>query len=198
MESAIQGDDRRVYAFQDGDVGIRPLIADDVWQFLAATDRSRGFHGEWIQPPMDEDGFEALLRRSQSPNFKALAVVLHRHDSLVGMIHFSEIIRGAFQNAFCSYWVGIGSESKGIMTEALRLALHFAFQELKLHRIEANIQPGNLKSIALVNRCGFVKEGFSEKYLQIEGEWKDHERWAIHSEIWKKNPVIAGNQPILR
>jgi ribosomal-protein-alanine N-acetyltransferase len=53
-----------------------------------------------------------------------------------------------------------------------------------LHRLEANIQPGNLSSIGLVRSLGFKKEGFSEKYLQINGEWMDHERWAILVENW--------------
>ncbi len=71
------------------------------------------------------------------------------------------------------------------MTEGLELVLREAFTTLKLHRIEANIQPGNAPSIALVARCGFVKEGFSERYLKVGGRWADHERWAIRSEQWK-------------
>ena len=65
------------------------------------------------------------------------------------------------------------------MTEALAAAAAFAFGELGLHRLEANIQPGNAASLALVKRVGFHKEGFSPRYLRIDGDWRDHERWAL-------------------
>jgi len=65
------------------------------------------------------------------------------------------------------------------MTEAVRRAVTIAFEDFGLHRLEANIQPGNHASIALVKRLGFRLEGFSPQYLQIGGEWRDHERWAV-------------------
>lgn len=71
------------------------------------------------------------------------------------------------------------------MTEALRLMLEHAFKELRLHRVEANVQPQNVSSIALIKRAGFVREGYSRRYLKIGGRWRDHERWAILSEDWK-------------
>lgn len=63
--------------------------------------------------------------------------------------------------------------------------LRYAFLELKLHRLEANIQPENVASIALVRRAGFVREGYSRRYLKICGRWRDHERWALIAEDWK-------------
>jgi ribosomal-protein-alanine N-acetyltransferase len=65
------------------------------------------------------------------------------------------------------------------MRAGLQAAVHYAFKTLKLHRLEANIQPGNLASIALAKSCGFTKEGYSARYLKIGGGWQDHERWAI-------------------
>jgi ribosomal-protein-alanine N-acetyltransferase len=67
------------------------------------------------------------------------------------------------------------------MTEGLTLVTRHAFRELKLHRLEANIQPANIASIALVKRCGFSREGYSPDYLKIRGRWRDHERWALLS-----------------
>ena len=82
-------------------------------------------------------------------------------------------------------------EQDGYMTEALQLALHYAFKSLRLHRLEANIQPSNAASIALVKRAGFVLEGYSERYLKVCGRWRDHERWAITAERWRAH----GNHP---
>ena len=68
------------------------------------------------------------------------------------------------------------------MSAGLKLVLKKAFEELDLHRLEANIQPDNFRSINLVKNNGFKKEGFSPRYLKINGEWRDHERWAITHE----------------
>ena len=65
------------------------------------------------------------------------------------------------------------------MHDGLRLVLRFAFGPLGLHRLEANIQPGNESSVALVRGAGFRLEGYSRRYLKIAGRWRDHERWAI-------------------
>jgi len=71
------------------------------------------------------------------------------------------------------------------MSQALELTLAHAFGPLRLHRLEANIQPANTASIALVRRAGFVNEGFSERYLKVGGRWRDHERWALRVEQWR-------------
>jgi [ribosomal protein S5]-alanine N-acetyltransferase len=68
----------------------------------------------------------------------------------------------------------------------MHLVLREAFTRLDLHRLEANIQPANARSIALAKRCGFALEGFSPRYLKIGGRWRDHERWAIRKETWRK------------
>lgn len=77
------------------------------------------------------------------------------------------------------------------MHEGVGLVLDEAFGPLGLHRIEANIQPDNEASIALVRRLGFVREGYLEGYLRINGEWRDHERWAIRSELWRREGRAA-------
>jgi [ribosomal protein S5]-alanine N-acetyltransferase len=73
---------------------------------------------------------------------------------------------------------------QGYMNHALKLVLRNIFEEMKLHRIEANIQPKNIRSINLVKANGFFKEGFSPRYLNINGVWCDHERWALTYEDW--------------
>lgn len=97
----------------------------------------------------------------------------------MGAINLNEIVRGNFQSAYVGYYVGSLYAGQGYMQEALKLVIDYAFHNMGLHRLEANIQPANTASIALVKRCGFHKEGFSPRYLKINGTWRDHERWAI-------------------
>jgi ribosomal-protein-alanine N-acetyltransferase len=120
----------------------------------------------------DQDEFVACMRVSRS---------LHRP----WITNISEIVRGPFKSAFLGYGGVAGYERRGYMTEALQLVLRQAFTKLGLHRLEANIQPGNTASIALAKRCGFELEGFSPRYLKVGGRWRDHERWAIRAESWR-------------
>lgn len=151
----------------------------DQAEFLAAALRSRKLHHPWVTPPVGATMFQALATRSQGPlNFGYL--VRHgRTDALVGFINISNIVRGFFQSGYLGYYAFQGHERQGLMRAALRQAVKLAFTELKLHRLEANIQPGNVASIALVRSCGFTKEGYSPRYLKIRGRWRDHERWAV-------------------
>jgi [ribosomal protein S5]-alanine N-acetyltransferase len=75
------------------------------------------------------------------------------------------------------------------MSEALALVLEYAFTELRLHRLEANIQPGNGASLRLIQRTGFRREGLAPAMLFIDGAWRDHERWAITREMTDFPPV---------
>src|SRR6201999_4207335 len=89
--------------------------------------------------------------------------------AIVGYFNISQIIRGPLQSAFLGYGGVAGGSGLGYMSAALELVVERAFTDLALHRIEANIQPANAASIALVERCGFVREGFSERSLKIGG-----------------------------
>jgi [ribosomal protein S5]-alanine N-acetyltransferase len=167
-------------------VELHPLSAHDRDEFIDAMARSRSFHGAWITPPATPAEFDQLLRRAEDDSFVSLVIRLRADGRLAGMFNISEIVRRAFQSAYIGYGAIAGLEGRGYMTEGMGLVLDHAFGELGLHRLEANIQPGNTASIALVRRCGFVREGFSEKYLKIDGEWRDHERWAIRAELWER------------
>jgi ribosomal-protein-alanine N-acetyltransferase len=109
------------------------------------------------------------------------AFTIRRRDdrSLVGYADITNVVRGIFLSAYLGYYAFRGHERQGLMTEGLRLIIRYGFGELRLHRLEANIQPGNAASIALVKACGFSKEGYSPSYLKIRGRWRDHERWAL-------------------
>jgi ribosomal-protein-alanine N-acetyltransferase len=167
-------------------VELHKLSEADRDEFIDAMARSRSFHGTWITPPATPAEFDQLLRRTEDDSFVSLVIRLREDGRLAGMFNISEIVRRAFQSAYVGYGGIAGLEGQGYMTEGMGLVLDYAFGELGLHRLEANIQPGNTASIALVRRCGFVREGFSEKYLKLDGEWRDHERWAIRTELWER------------
>jgi ribosomal-protein-alanine N-acetyltransferase len=108
---------------------------------------------------------------------------------IVGFFNLSQIVRGPFQSAYLGYGAVAAHAGQGYMTEGMQLLLGRAFETLRLHRVEANIQPGNERSLALASGSGFVREGLSERYLKVGGRWRDHERWAIRVEQW--NPSIG-------
>jgi ribosomal-protein-alanine N-acetyltransferase len=99
-------------------------------------------------------------------------------------VNLNEIVRGAFHSAYLGYYGFAPHARQGYMTEGLGLVLRHAFRQMGLHRLEANIQPRNRASRALVRRLGFRREGFSPRYLKVLGRWRDHERWAIVREAW--------------
>lgn len=111
----------------------------------------------------------------------------------MGVINVSEIVRGHFRSAFLGYYAFAALAGQGYMTEGMVAALLWVFGPLGLHRVEANIQPENRASLALVKKMGFRQEGFSPRYLEVDGDWRDHERWALVKEEFsppmKKRPT---------
>jgi ribosomal-protein-alanine N-acetyltransferase len=99
-------------------------------------------------------------------------------------VNVNNIVRGGFQSGFLGYGAFASHAGQGLMTRGLEAVLGIVFRELGLHRVEANIQPANHRSIALVRRLGFEREGFSPAYLMVGGQWRDHERWALRAEYW--------------
>ncbi len=148
-------------------------------QFLAAVDRSRKLHAPWVRPPSTDAAYRAFVRRSRSPTHVAYLIRLRADGQLVGVAGISEIVRGSLRSAYLGYYTFAPHERQGLMSEGLSLVIKQAFGPLRLHRLEANVQPGNRASLRLVRRLGFRREGFSRRYLKIRGRWRDHERWAL-------------------
>ena len=113
------------------------------------------------------------------PGNHAFLICRRDSGSLAGVINVNNIVLGLFRSGYLGYYAFAGHERQGLMREGLQAVIRHAFKSLKLHRLEANIQPGNAASIALVKSCGFAIEGYSPRYLKIGGRWRDHERWAI-------------------
>jgi ribosomal-protein-alanine N-acetyltransferase len=163
-------------------VTIRPPTGRDAAVFLAAVRRSRSLHYPWVSAPATMKAFAKYVERANSESHRGFLVIERHTGELVGVMNLNNLIGGAFQNAFLGYYSFLPHAGQGLMYEGMQLVLRHAFRKLKLHRLEANIQPGNRASIALARKCGFVREGFSRRYLKILGRWQDHERWAILAE----------------
>ena len=163
-------------------VSIQPPSDADAAAFLGAVRRSRSLHRGWVTPPSTPRAYERYLERFSTEAHRGFLVVQRETNHFVGVINISNIIRGAFHSAFLGYYAFADFAGQGLMREGMQLVLRHAFTRLKLHRLEANIQPQNHASLALVRSCGFVREGFSRRYLKVAGQWRDHERWAILAE----------------
>ena len=167
-------------------VYISPPTEADEAAFTGAMRRSRKLHGRWVSMPETPEAFAGYLARAAEPQRSFYLARLRDGDDIVGFLNLGEIIRGSLDQAFIGYGGVAGHGGRGYMGEAMQLVLREAFATLKLHRVEANIQPENLPSIALARGNGFELEGFSPRYLKINGRWRDHERWAINAERWRE------------
>jgi [ribosomal protein S5]-alanine N-acetyltransferase len=159
-------------------ISIRPPRASDEASFLAAVRRSRSLHRPWVRPPDTRMAVRKFLSRPPSATHATFLIVQDRRD-LVGVVNVSEIVRGAFRSAYLGYYAFQPHAGKGLMHAGMAKVIQHAFTSMKLHRLEANIQPGNTRSIGLAKALGFRREGFSPRYLKIGGRWRDHERWAL-------------------
>ena len=166
-------------------VVLRPPTPDDQDEFIARMRASRSIHRPWLYMPETPDAYRTYLAKVDDPRTAPFLACRTDDGAIVGFLNISEIVRGGFKSAFLGYGGVAEFAGRGYMTEAMQLVLREAFTTLDLHRLEANIQPGNTRSIALAKRCGFELEGFSRRYLKVGGRWRDHERWAIRSETWR-------------
>ena len=160
-------------------VSIRLLRSADRDAFLAMVRESRELHRPWAYPPERSDQFDELLSRCSRDDFACFVVIDDESGDIAGVFNISQIVRGSFQSAFLGYYGSARHAGKGLMRDGLERVLDYAFGPLSLHRIEANIQPGNAASIALARGAGFRLEGYSPRYLLIGGQWRDHERYAL-------------------
>jgi ribosomal-protein-alanine N-acetyltransferase len=128
--------------------------------------------------------FRALWRRGISCAF----YLFHGEDKkrIVGRATLGTISRGVFQNAYLGYWIDEDLQGTGLMTEAVRKVVDFAFSEAELHRVQAGVMPRNAGSIRVLEKCGFRREGQAERYLKIADRWEDHVLFAVTAEEWPR------------
>jgi len=129
--------------------------------------------------------FDEYVERCRRDDYFGFLICRRADGVIVGKINLFNIIQRGLQSGCIGYLIGKAHAEQGYATEALQLMLRFAFRKVKLHRVEANIQPHNAASIALVRRARFSCEGLSRRYVKIGGRWRDHERWALLAEDWR-------------
>ncbi|MBD1382195.1 GNAT family N-acetyltransferase [Metabacillus arenae] len=162
----------------------------DAEAMLHLETKNRSFFQNYT--PIREDDFftlEGQLERikknkegSRQDQLYSFAIFLIETEELIGSISLTEVLRGPLQSCFIGYYLDKDHNGKGYMTEAVRLVVSYAFNELKLHRIEAGVMPHNLGSIRLLEKAGFHKEGIAKKNVKINGKWQDHQVLAIVNE----------------
>ena len=158
---------------------IQPPVAADEDAYLAAMRDSIGLHHPWVSAPKDHAGWQRYMTRLERDNEAGFLVKRIQDNAICGVINLNIITFEALCSAYVSYFGVAGHAGNGYMREGMLQVIHHAFDKLGLHRLEANIQPGNLASIGLAQATGFQYEGFSPRFLKIRGEWCDHERWAV-------------------
>ncbi len=175
---------RRVY--------LRHVHPGDAPELIALKRASRTLHEQWEpKPPPGKSwygpvAFKRQLITTNTPSSQRHLICRRTDEAVVGMVNLTQIFRGPFDNATLGYWTGAAHMRQGYAGEGLRLCLKRAFGALGLHRVEANVMPTNQASLALVRRAGFREEGLSPRYLQINGTWADHTRWAMTLEDWRE------------
>ena len=153
------------------------VLLQDFWV------RNMDFFRPWI--PVKEQSYYDLenlikLIKNERKEFKEGRAVMFYlflktdKNKITGRIELGNIIRGPFQSCYLGYLLDKEEQNKGYMTEAILKVVEFAFRELKLHRVEANIMPRNTASRKVVEKLNFEIEGLGKKYLMINGRWEDH------------------------
>jgi ribosomal-protein-alanine N-acetyltransferase len=166
-------------------VVLREPRARDAEAFLEAVRRSRSLHRPWVYPPRDRETFDAWRLRVRRASHAGFLLCRADDGALAGVANLNEIVRGGLQSAYLGFYAFVPHAGAGYMAAGLQALLGRAFGEMGLHRVEANVQPRNARSLLLVERLGFRREGFSPRYLKIGGRWRDHVRLALLAEEWR-------------
>jgi ribosomal-protein-alanine N-acetyltransferase len=153
-------------------------------RFLAAVAESRALHGRWVRPPATAAEYARYLRYIRGDR-NAGHVICTADGELAGVINLTEMVLGSFRSGYLGYYAFAAQAGQGYLRHGLALVADRAFRQYGLHRVEANIQPENVRSKGVVASLGFSCEGYSPRYLKIAGRWRDHERWALTVEAWR-------------
>ncbi|WP_069812389.1 GNAT family N-acetyltransferase [Streptomyces sp. TP-A0874] len=170
-------------------VGVRDLRAADCREYIARVRESAELHHPWVSPPATAEEFNARLG---TPGRRGYAVCELATGGIAAGVAINNIVYGSFRCGALGYSAFAHAAGRGLTREGIGLVIRHAFDPggLGLHRLEANVQPANDRSRRLVRGLGFRLEGLSPDFLFVDGAWRDHERWAITSEM-----PLAGARP---
>jgi [ribosomal protein S5]-alanine N-acetyltransferase len=166
---------------------LRSPTAGDFTEWSALRRVSRNFlepwEPRWTPDELDRSGWRQRLERNRA-ELKAgtgFGFLLVQNDGgrIAGGITIGNIRRGVAQSCQIGYWMGEPYAGRGYMVDALKLVIPFAFGELRLHRIEAACIPSNARSVRVLEKAGFTREGLARSYLRINGVWQDHFLYAL-------------------
>ena len=174
---------------------LRALVASDFSAWREVRRRNVDWLTKWEaqriqgQPDVVEDRDAFAVRCSARQRERQLGTGygfgIFVDGDFAGEINLSAVQRGPFQSAYVGYWIDEKHAGNGYMPEALIVLAQFAFDELHLHRIQISIIPRNAASRRVVEKLGIRDEGVAKRYLEINGIWEDHIRYAITVEEWE-------------
>lgn len=169
----------------------------DEWAILRAASRGflAPFEPSWPSDAVTRSGFRRRLQRYaidwRSDQGYSFLLARRTDRVLLGGISLSNVRRGVAETASLGYWIGERFARQGYMTDGLKLALGFAFERLRLHRVEAACLPHNQASRRLLQRSGFREEGYAKEYLSIDGRWQDHVLFGLLASEWAQRNATA-------
>lgn len=180
----IQGDKIYLRFFEKGDAEAYTELQIRNREFFKnyVTTRSDKFYTLEYQKQFIKN---TIVQRENDENY-VFAICETNTDKVVGNVALTEVLRGPLQSCYIGYSLDLTCNGKGYMSEAVKLAVKFGFEELKLHRIEAGVMPHNGRSIRVLEKAGFQKEGIARKNVNINGKWEDHQVLAIIEEDYYK------------
>jgi ribosomal-protein-alanine N-acetyltransferase len=164
---------------------LSPLRHEDAAALQAFRAANHDFLRPW-EPVRDESFYTveaaaAAIQAQQAEREadRGYAFGIFAPEGLVGYVNLNAVVRGVFQNAYLGYAVAEAANGRGYATEAVREATRIGFEELGLHRVQAAVIPRNAGSVRVLEKAGFRREGFAERYLLIDGTWEDHILFAV-------------------
>jgi ribosomal-protein-alanine N-acetyltransferase len=168
--------------YESASVLIRRISPADREEFVGLVNASADFLSPWTVLPGSPEEFDKYLSRFDGVSAECLLVCLRTTGAIAGTVSISQIVRGPYQRATAGYNAFAPTARRGYLSAGLKLVFSFVFEELGLHRLEADIPPANAASLKFAEKAGFRREGYSPAFMKINGTWQDHERWAIHSD----------------
>ncbi|MGD8191708.1 GNAT family N-acetyltransferase [Brevibacillus ginsengisoli] len=187
------------------EIVLRLLTKDDAPLYLDYLQRNEEFHRPFVPlRPSDyitmatAEAFTDQKQMVDADQQYTFGIFTAEEDQIIGKVTLSGITRAVFQNGYISYDIDRECTNRGNVTEAVQMVVKFGLSALSLHRIQASIMPRNLASQRVVEKSGFVREGYCEQYLKIQGVWEDHYIYAITQERYDRLPSFMRNSGVVK